>query len=100
MRVVGRAPPSRNGCMVERARANSRASMAARAMPEGLRAEGLRAKGLADEAARQLTYVGPSEDGDAEIQQHDAAAPGAVSRKDRRQAKRQESKERKLLRRG
>jgi preprotein translocase subunit SecA len=70
-------------------------AVAAQAMPEGLRA-----KGLADEAARQLTYVGPSEDGDAEIQQHDAAAPGAVSRKDRRQAKRQESKERKLLRRG
>jgi preprotein translocase subunit SecA len=74
--------------------------VAAQAMPEGLRAEGLRAKGLTDEAARQLTYVGPSEDGDAEIQQHDAAAPGAVSRKDRRQAKRAESKERKLLRRG
>jgi preprotein translocase subunit SecA len=70
-------------------------AVAAQAMPEGLRA-----KGLADEAARQLTYVGPSEDGDAEIQQHDAAAPGAVSRKDRRQAKRAESKERKLLRRG
>jgi len=70
-------------------------TVAVQAVPEGLRA-----KGLADEAARQLTYVGPSEDGDAEIQQHDAAAPGAVSRKDRRQAKRQESKERKLLRRG
>jgi preprotein translocase subunit SecA len=74
--------------------------VAAQATPEGLRAEGLRAKGLADEAARQLTYVGPSEEGDAEIQQHDAPAAGAVSRKDRRQAKRQESKERKLLRRG
>ena len=70
-------------------------AVATQAMPEGLRA-----KGLADEAARQLTYVGPSEDGDAEIQQHDAPAAGAVSRKDRRQAKRQESKERKLLRRG
>jgi len=77
----------------------------AQAMPEGLRAEGLRAeglraKGIEDEAARQLTYVGPSEDGNAEIQQHDAPEPGAVSRKDRRQAKRQESKGRKLLRRG
>ena len=70
-------------------------AVATQAMPEGLHA-----KGLADEAARQLTYVGPSEDGDAEIQQHDAPAAGAVSRKDRRQAKRQESKERKLLRRG
>ena len=80
-------------------------AVAAQPMPEGLRAEGLRAegiqaKGIDDEASRQLTYVGPSEDGDAEIQQHDAPEPGAVSRKDRRQAKRQESKSRKLLRRG
>jgi preprotein translocase subunit SecA len=75
-------------------------TVAAQPMPEGLRAEGLRAKGIEDEAARQLTYVGPSEDGNAEIQQHDAPVPGAVSRKDRRQAKRQESKGRKLLRRG
>ena len=80
-------------------------TVAAQPMPEGLRAEGLRAegiqaKGIDDEASRQLTYVGPSEDGDAEIQQHDAPEPGAVSRKDRRQAKRQESKSRKLLRRG
>jgi len=69
--------------------------VAAQEMPEGLRA-----KGIEDEASRQLTYVGPSEDGNAEIQQHDAPEPGAVSRKERRQAKRQESKGRKLLRRG
>ena len=75
-------------------------TVAAQAMPEGLRAEGIQAKGIDDEASRQLTYVGPSEDGNAEIQQHDAPEPGAVSRKDRRQAKRQESKSRKLLRRG
>jgi preprotein translocase subunit SecA len=75
-------------------------TVAAQEMPEGLRAEGIQAKGIDDEASRQLTYVGPSEDGNAEIQQHDAPEPGAVSRKDRRQAKRQESKSRKLLRRG
>jgi preprotein translocase subunit SecA len=75
-------------------------TVAAQEMPEGLRAEGLRAKGIEDEASRQLTYVGPSEDGNAEIQQHDAPEPGSVSRKERRQAKRQESKGRKLLRRG
>jgi preprotein translocase subunit SecA len=74
-------------------------TVAAQEMPEGLR-EGIQAKGIDDEASRQLTYVGPSEDGNAEIQQHDAPEPGAVSRKDRRQAKRQESKSRKLLRRG
>ncbi|MFN0142189.1 MAG: preprotein translocase subunit SecA [Mycobacterium sp.] len=76
------------------------ATVEAQAMPEGLRAEGLRAKGIEDEASRQLTYVGPSEDGNAEIQQHDAPEPGSTSRKERRQAKRQESKGRKLLRRG
>jgi preprotein translocase subunit SecA len=74
-------------------------TVAAQPMPEGLR-EGIQAKGIDDEASRQLTYVGPSEDGNAEIQQHDAPEPGAVSRKDRRQAKRLESKSRKLLRRG
>jgi preprotein translocase subunit SecA len=64
--------------------------------------EGLRAKGFGAEQDRQLTYVGPSEDGDAEIQQHDGdvtAANGGPSRRARREAKRQETKEKKLLRR-
>ncbi len=63
--------------------------------------EGLRAKGIDEDSERPLTYVGPSEDGNAEIQQHGApAAPQAkVSRKERRETARQEGKERKLLRR-
>ena len=71
-------------------------TVAAQAMPEGLRA-----KGIAEDDARPLTYVGPSEDGDAEVQRHDPAASsgGKVSRKDRREAARQQGKERKLLRR-
>ncbi len=72
-------------------------TVAAQPMPEGLRA-----KGFDGDDSRPLTYVGPSEDGDAEIQRHDSpvtAASGGASRRERRGAKRQENKERKLLRR-
>ncbi len=70
-------------------------AVAAQAMPEGLRA-----KGLGAEQDRQLTYVGPSEDGEAEIQQHDGPEfAGAGSRRERRAAKRQQTKEKKSLRR-
>ena len=67
-------------------------AVSAQAMPEGLRA-----RGLEEDDARQLTYVGPSEDGDAEVQRNDA--PGKVSRRERRQVARQQTKEKKLLRR-
>ena len=72
-------------------------TLAAQPMPEGLRA-----KGLDEDESRPLTYVGPSEDGDAEIQRHDAAltaATGGGSRRERRGAKRQQNREQKLLRR-
>jgi preprotein translocase subunit SecA len=72
-------------------------AVAAQAMPEGLRA-----RGIGEDDSRPLTYVGPSEDGDAEVQRHDtpvAAPSGGASRKQRREAARQENKERKLLRR-
>ena len=72
-------------------------AVAAQAMPEGLRA-----RGIGEDTDRPLTYVGPSEDGDAEVQRHDApvgAPSGGASRKQRREAARQENKERKLLRR-
>ena len=72
-------------------------TVSAQPMPEGLRA-----KGIDDGGDRPLTYVGPSEDGDAEVQRHDAPEPvaaGKVGRKERREAARQQSKERKLLRR-
>ena len=71
-------------------------TVAAQAMPEGLRA-----KGIGQDDSRPLTYVGPSEDGDAEVQRHDPAAASGVkaSRRDRREAARQQGKERKLLRR-
>ena len=63
--------------------------------------EGLRTRGIEESNDRPLTYVGPSEDGKAEVQQHDAAAPlvAKVSRKERRETARQDGKERKLLRR-
>ena len=63
--------------------------------------EGLRAKGIETEDDRPLTYVGPSEDGNAEVQHHDApvARPAKASRKERRETARAEGKERKLLRR-
>ena len=67
------------------------------AMPEGLRA-----RGLGTEDSRPLTYVGPSEDGNAEIQQHDGpvnARGTRATRKERREAARGQAKERKLLRR-
>ena len=72
-------------------------AVAAQAMPEGLRA-----KGFGNDDSRPLTYVGPSEDGDAEVQHHDAeptSVNGAGSRRERRETKRQEGRERKLLRR-
>lgn len=45
--------------------------------------EGLRAKGIETEDDRPLTYVGPSEDGNAEVQHHDApvARPAKASRR-------------------
>ncbi len=67
-------------------------AVATQAMPEGLRA-----RGLDGDDSRPLTYVGPSEDGDAEVQRQDA--PGKVSRRERRQVARQQTKEKKLLRR-
>ena len=61
----------------------------------------LRAKGIGDDDSRPLTYVGPSEDGTAEVQNHDGPSGrfGKLGRKERREAARQETKERKLLRR-
>ncbi len=78
------------------------------ATPEGLAdlAENsqptVRAKGIGDDDSRPLTYVGPSEDGEAEVQHHEPGR-GKISRRERREASRQQSreqnKERKLLRR-
>jgi preprotein translocase subunit SecA len=70
------------------------ATVAAQPTPEGLRA-----RGLGQEESRPLTYVGPSEDGDAEVQRREAATGGRSTRKARREAARQDGKERKLLRR-
>ena len=71
-------------------------TVAAQSMPEGLRA-----KGFEKDDSRPLTYVGPSEDGDAEVQRHGTAVPagGKTSRKERRATARQQGKEKKLLRR-
>ena len=56
----------------------------------------LRAKGIEDEEPRAMTYVGPAEDGSAEIKR----AEGGASRRERREAKKARTKERKMLRRG
>ena len=71
-------------------------TVAAQTMPVGLRA-----KGIEKDDSRPLTYVGPSEDGDAEVQRHGSAVPagGKTSRKERRATARQQGKEKKLLRR-
>ena len=81
------------------------------ATPQGLanlaeRSEpALRARGIDGDESRPLTYVGPSEDGNAEVQRHETASgrPGKGSRRERREAARQQGreqgKERKLLRR-
>ena len=79
--------------------ATPQANVAAQAMPEGLRAKGLGQ----DDDSRPLTYVGPSEDGDAEVQRSGGAPePAAVgaTRKQRRQAKRSDAREQKAMRRG
>ena len=61
----------------------------------------IRAKGIDDDSSRPLTYVGPSEDGSAEVQRHEGGPvrAGKGSRKERRQAAREQGKERRLLRR-
>ena len=72
-----------------------------------MRAKGVepavRAKGIedSDDDSRPLTYVGPAEDGSVEVK-HDAAPSDSNggSRRERREAKRQQSKGRKILRRG
>jgi preprotein translocase subunit SecA len=58
----------------------------------------VRAKGIEDKAP-PLTYVGPSEDGSAEVQRRDngdgAAAVGGTTRRERREAARRAAKSRK-----
>ena len=58
--------------------------------------------GLGGEQPRQMTYVGPDEEGNAEIKQSGGAPPGAdgSTRRERREAKRARNKERKAVRRG
>jgi preprotein translocase subunit SecA len=72
-------------------------TVSAQPMPEGLRA-----RGIQEAEDRPLTYVGPSEDGDAEVQRREApvaTTAGKSTRKERREAARAENKERRLLRR-
>ncbi|MCX6487615.1 MAG: preprotein translocase subunit SecA [Mycobacterium sp.] len=72
--------------------------VAAQAMPEGLRA-----KGIGADDSTPLTYVGPSEDGDAEVQRSGGGAEpdmAGASRRQRRQAKRADAREQKAMRRG
>jgi preprotein translocase subunit SecA len=80
------------------------------ATPQGLAALGqqqaepaVRAKGIedADDDSRPLTYVGPAEDGSVEVKRDAAPADSnGGTRRERRDAKRQQSKGRKILRRG
>jgi preprotein translocase subunit SecA len=63
----------------------------------------LRAKGIED-SAPPLTYTGPSEDGSAQVQRPSGgpkhAAPTGTSRRERREAARQQAREAKDSRRG
>ncbi|MCT7660948.1 preprotein translocase subunit SecA [Mycobacterium deserti] len=54
----------------------------------------LRAKGIDDDAAPPLTYTGPSEDGSAQVQRSDGGRHSApsTSRRERREAARQQAK--------
>ncbi|MET0899839.1 MAG: preprotein translocase subunit SecA [Mycobacterium sp.] len=63
--------------------------------PDG--APGLRAKGIGTDDAPPLTYTGPSEDGSAEVQDHDGGgrvppSAGGITRRERREAARRASK--------
>jgi preprotein translocase subunit SecA len=66
----------------------------------------LRAKGI-DDDSRPLTYTGPSEDGSAQVQRSDGgaggggrhSAPTGTSRKERREAARQQARDAKAMRR-
>lgn len=64
----------------------------------------LRAKGIDDDQSRPLTYTGPSEDGSAQVQRANGggtprhAAPG-TTRKERREAARQQARDAKAMRR-
>jgi preprotein translocase subunit SecA len=65
------------------------------------RPAGLRAKGIED-SAPPLTYSGPSEDGSAQVQRDGGgkrAAPTGTSRRERREAARQQAKSAKGSRR-
>lgn len=63
----------------------------------------LRAKGIDNDDAPPLTYVGPGEDGSAEVQRSNGgprhAAPGGTTRRERREAARKQAKSAKPTRR-
>jgi preprotein translocase subunit SecA len=64
----------------------------------------LRAKGIDNDDAPPLTYVGPGEDGSAEVQRSNGgprhAAPAGTTRKERREAARKQAKASRPQRRG
>jgi preprotein translocase subunit SecA len=62
----------------------------------------LRAKGIEDDDSRPMTYSGPAEDGSAAVQQFGRRgfSRGGATRKERREAARQDAREKKSLRRG
>jgi preprotein translocase subunit SecA len=66
-------------------------------------APALRAKGIDNDDTPPLTYVGPSEDGTAEVQRSNGgprhAAPGGGTRRERREAARKQAKSTKSTRR-
>ncbi len=61
----------------------------------------LRAKGVPEEdESRPLTYVGPAEDGSVEVKRSGGLRSSLASRRERREAKRQQAREKKSARRG
>ncbi|RAV07454.1 preprotein translocase subunit SecA [Mycolicibacterium sp. GF69] len=96
------APPSGLAEFAEAAAAQAQGGVATkeRPTPEG---NALRAKGI-DDDSRPLTYSGPSEDGSAQVQRsgNGAGAPRPATggtRKQRREAARQQAREQKAMRR-
>jgi preprotein translocase subunit SecA len=72
-------------------------------LPDGQQEQStLRAKGIEDDDSRPMSYSGPSEDGSAAVQQFGrrSSARGGATRKERREAARQDAREKKSLRRG
>ncbi|MDY6869440.1 MAG: preprotein translocase subunit SecA [Actinomycetota bacterium] len=98
------APPGLSEFAAAAAKAQERTGQGAVATKEReTPAPTLRAKGIDNDDTPPLTYVGPGEDGAAEVQRSNGgprhAAPGGATRRERREAARKQAKSTKSTRR-